>query len=86
MLRPFFEANFDKVDWTSLSINPSAIHLLEANPDKIDWNNLSENPSAIHLLVSSAQAEQRTEACPNKINEPQHKSGVNTAFCRHFLT
>jgi hypothetical protein len=45
MLRPLFEANFDKVNWANLSLNPSAIH----------------------LLVSSAQAEQRTEANPEEI-------------------
>ena len=28
MLRPLFEANFDKVEWYNLSRNPNAIHLL----------------------------------------------------------
>jgi len=33
------EANFNKINWTMLSMNSEAMHLLEANPDKIDWNN-----------------------------------------------
>ena len=40
----------DKIDWTSLSRNPNAIHLLEKNIDKINWFYLSLNPNAIHLL------------------------------------
>ena len=40
----------DKINWSNLSRNPNAIHLLEQNIDKIDWYNLSENPNAIHLL------------------------------------
>jgi hypothetical protein len=41
------------VDWSSLSSNPDAIHLLEANKDKINWSNLSKNPNAIHLLEAN---------------------------------
>ena len=41
---------FDKLDWTGLSDNPNAIHLLETNLDKVDWGRLSLNPNAIHLL------------------------------------
>jgi hypothetical protein len=52
------EANPDKINWSALSRNTSAIHLLEANPDKIDWWALSENPNAVHLL----------EANPDKID------------------
>ena len=48
----------DKINWSWMSGNPNAIHLLEANPNKINWDQLSGNPSAIHLL----------EANPNKIN------------------
>jgi hypothetical protein len=37
------ENNLDKIvhDWTALSSNPAAIHLLEANPDKITIKLLS---------------------------------------------
>jgi len=56
------ENNPDKINWFSLSGNPSkgAIKLLENNPDKINWHNLSRNNScgAVRLL----------EKHPNKIN------------------
>jgi hypothetical protein len=42
--------DLDKLDWSGLSINSNAIHLLENNQYKIDWNALSTNPNAIHLL------------------------------------
>ncbi len=51
----------EKLNWTNLSCNPNAMHLLEANPDKINWTNLSCNPNAMHLL----------EANPDKINWEQ---------------
>jgi hypothetical protein len=38
------------VNWSYLSSNPNAIHLLEKNLDKVDWKELSENPNAIHIL------------------------------------
>ena len=38
------------MNWSALSQNPNAIHLLEQNPDKIDWDYLSRNENAIHLL------------------------------------
>ena len=52
---PWIEENFDEMSkaeyfWSSLSINPSAIHLLEKYPDKIVWEMLSGNDNAIHLL------------------------------------
>jgi hypothetical protein len=37
--------NQDKINWTNLSLNSNAIHLLEMNQDKIDWYNLSTNPN-----------------------------------------
>ena len=43
----------DKIDWSHLSSNPAAIHLLEANQYKIDWFWLSQNPAAIHLLETN---------------------------------
>ena len=29
----------DKINWSWLSLNPAAIHLLEKNIDKISWKN-----------------------------------------------
>ena len=40
----------DKVNWTQLSVNPAAIHLLEANPNNINWWWLSKNPAGFHLI------------------------------------
>ena len=47
----------DKIDWSNLSTNPNANHLLESvildidNPlVSIDWWQLSTNPNAIHFL------------------------------------
>ena len=40
----------DKVDWTSLCLNPNSIHILENNLDKVCWSYLLTNPNAIHLL------------------------------------
>jgi hypothetical protein len=42
----------DKINWTHLSSNPNALHILEAHPDKIDWSYLSKNSGdgAIKLL------------------------------------
>jgi hypothetical protein len=37
--------NFLKINWSWLSQNPSAIHLLEANFLKIDWNTIWLNPA-----------------------------------------
>ena len=48
----------DKLNWSWLSGNPAAIHILEQNLDKITWRWLSANPAAIHLL----------EQNPDKIN------------------
>ena len=41
---------FDGLNWSMLSRNSNAIHLLEQNPEKINWDTLSENPNAIRLL------------------------------------
>ena len=40
----------EKLNWSYLSKNPAAIHLLEQHPNKIYWHYLSSNPKAIHLL------------------------------------
>jgi len=47
------EKNPDKINWSGLSENPSAIQLLKKNPDKIIWWNLSANPSAMDLLETN---------------------------------
>ena len=44
----------DKIDWSQLSANPSAMRLLEKNQDKINWVQLSQNPAAIDLLKANA--------------------------------
>jgi len=36
---------FSKLNWSELSSNPNAVHLLENNLDKINWSRLSRNPS-----------------------------------------
>jgi hypothetical protein len=37
------------VDWSALSENKNAIHILEQNIDKIDWYKLSVNQSIIEV-------------------------------------
>jgi hypothetical protein len=39
-----------QIDWTYLSRNPAAIHIIEQNLDKVDWEHLSTNHAAIHIL------------------------------------
>ena len=40
----------DKIDWSWLSTNPNAIHLLEKNMDKIIiWDDLSANPNIFEI-------------------------------------
>jgi hypothetical protein len=43
------EENVDKVYWTQLSTNRTAIHILE-KIDKVSWYNLSKNSNAIQIL------------------------------------
>jgi hypothetical protein len=40
----------NKIEWSALSENPNAIHLLSQNLDKIDWRELSGNPEAVYLI------------------------------------
>ena len=47
------EQNQDKINWTKLSENPNAIHLLEQNLSKIKWGPLCRNPNAIGLLKTN---------------------------------
>ena len=42
--------DINDLDWSFLSENKNAIHLLKENQDKIYWSNLSKNPNAIDLL------------------------------------
>ena len=39
-----------RINWSRISQNSEAIHLIMKNIDRIDWFNLSGNPSAIPLL------------------------------------
>ena len=41
---------YDKIDWTTLSMNPNATSLLERNLDKVDWSGLCKNPNAIPII------------------------------------
>ena len=45
--------NLDINNWSNLSLNSNAIHILEQNFDKIYWYNLSKNPNAIHILENN---------------------------------
>jgi hypothetical protein len=49
------EKNPLKINWNSLSMNPSAIEMLEKNPSKINWRFLSANPNALHLLEKNQE-------------------------------
>ena len=44
--------SLDRLNWTNLSKNPKAIHLILKNLDKVDWRKLSKNPNdgAVELL------------------------------------
>ena len=39
------ESNLDKINWCSLSSNPSALHILEQNKSKINADKLTQNPA-----------------------------------------
>jgi hypothetical protein len=43
------QANPEKIDWESLSMNPNAMDLLRNNPEKINWWWLSGNPAIFEL-------------------------------------
>lgn len=43
----------ESVNWSKISGNKNAIHLLDKYPHKIDWSMLSGNPCAIHLLETN---------------------------------
>lgn len=58
--------NENKLDWSTLSSNENAIHLIEANPDKIDWNWLSYNSNAVHLFKKNKDESRKHITC--KIN------------------
>ena len=59
-----------KINWSELSSNPNAIHLLENNMDKIKWRALSENQNSIHLLENNMDKINwhRLSANPNAIH------------------
>ena len=43
----------EKLDWSNISLNPNAIHLLEKYSYNIQWSCLSNNPNAVqnHFIV-----------------------------------
>ena len=45
--------DLDKLNWSYLSGNKNAIHILEHNLDKVDWSELSGNINAIHILENN---------------------------------
>ena len=45
----------EEINWSLLSLNPNAIHLLEKNPEEINWSFLSRNPNAISLLEKNPE-------------------------------
>ena len=47
--------DLEKINWTLLSRNPSAIELFRENPEKINWSYLSSNPTAIELLRANTE-------------------------------
>lgn len=63
-LRDWIDEN--KLNWSTLSSNENAIHLLEANPDKINWNWLSYNSNAVHLFKENKNKRRKHITC--KIN------------------
>ena len=40
----------DKMNYSYLSSNKNAVHILEYHLDKVNWARLSLNPNAIHIL------------------------------------
>ena len=46
----FLKKNIDKINWSNLSQNENAIHLLEKNIDRINFNGLIYNKNALHII------------------------------------
>ena len=49
-MNSFVKNNINNLNWSELSINPSAIPFLDEHFDKIDWNRLNLNPNALGIL------------------------------------
>lgn len=52
VLRPYFTAHIDKVEWEFLSQNPNAIDMIRDNIDKVETTHLcwNEHPDAIRMV------------------------------------
>jgi hypothetical protein len=65
----FIESKMDDdlsyINWSALSSNPSAIHILEKNLDKIDWEQLSYNENALHILEKNIDKISWFQLCAN---------------------
>jgi hypothetical protein len=45
------DKNPELINWSSIGMNPAAIHIIERHLDKITfWYTLSANPKAIHIM------------------------------------
>ncbi len=53
MFKPVFK--YTDRDWTILSRNPSAVHILEEKLQKVDWDYLFQNPAAVHIWEKKIQ-------------------------------
>ena len=81
------EKNRDKINWTALSCNPSAIHLSQANRDKIDWWALCSNHNAnqIHDCPNIPSSDYQYSTNPCSI--PYYEENINeidwSGLCRY---
>jgi len=69
----------DKINWTNLSSNPNAIHLLEKNNDKIVWSELSQNPSIFELDYEALE-----KRC-NIFKEELIKKALHPSIIKRYL-
>ena len=52
---PQLEKYPDRIDWSYLSGNINAIHILKTEPKKICWYRLSENPSIFEIDIDQTK-------------------------------
>ena len=57
--------HLQKIDWTALSANFEAVHILENNMHKIDWVQFSTNCGAIHILSQNIEKIHWPSLCKN---------------------
>jgi len=89
----YLEKNPDKIDWSQLSGNPAAIHILEQNTDKINWSQLSRNPAAIHILEQNTDKINWSQLSTNpaiftynyeKITEYMESTGIKDELIAYY--